>query len=129
MAFENLSLATLGGGAAVEKFDEEFRRLAENVLDPNTEATDKREITLKVTVKPTKERRDGELTIKVASKLAAPIAVQTRAFFAQDRQSGEFIAGEHNPQQMALAFERSQRGGQPALVANQHDDEENGDDR
>ncbi len=31
-----VSLSTLGRGAAIERFDDEFKRVLENILDPNT---------------------------------------------------------------------------------------------
>jgi hypothetical protein len=53
---EQASLANLAGGAAIEAFDYQFRRILENCVDPN--ASDKaRSVTLKVSIKPGKENR------------------------------------------------------------------------
>lgn len=53
---EKLSLVNLGGGAAVEMFDEALEKVLENILDPNTEAKTKRVITLKMTISPAENR-------------------------------------------------------------------------
>lgn len=116
MDIEHLTLATLGGGAAVEKWGEELARLAENVMDPNTEATTTRSLKLEVKIKPTSERRDAEVTLQVSSKLAPPIGVRTRAFFGIDRKTGQVVVCEHNANQLALAFDREQKAVTPALA-------------
>lgn len=116
MDIESLNLANLGAGAAVEKWGEELQRVAENILDPNTEATAKRELLLRVALKPTKERRDVEITISVSTKLAAQIAVQTRAFVGMDRQTGQVVIAEHNTNQLALAFAQAQERKRPLVT-------------
>lgn len=43
-----ISLATLNKGAAIELFEQELKRVIENIADPNVEPTAKRKITLTV---------------------------------------------------------------------------------
>lgn len=66
LELNQMTLANLGGGAAVERFQEELQKVITNILDPNTEAQAKRSVVLKVTIKPEKiacEDNPDQLTI------------------------------------------------------------------
>ena|SRR3990167_3621630 len=95
-----ISLETLGGGVALEKFKEELTKVVENILDPNTEPMAKRTIVLTVTVKPTRDRSDGAIDISCQAKLAPATSVITRAFFG--KQGQQFLAFEDNPRQVTI---------------------------
>lgn len=69
---ERVTLSNIGGGAAVERFDDELQKVFANIFDPNTDAGAKRSITLRVTFEPNAERDRSEIKINVSSKLAAP---------------------------------------------------------
>lgn len=95
-----ITLANLGGGAAVEKFEDELQRVVENILDPNTEPEAKREVILKVAIKPDKDREFGAISIVASCKLAPASAYNTRAYFGQDAET--FVAYEDNPRQTTI---------------------------
>jgi hypothetical protein len=97
---EKVSLATLLGGVAVERFDDELARVLANIVDPNTPAEAKREVTLKLSLKPDKGRDMGRVEVAVSSKLAPAEKLGTRMFISMTR-SGP-VATEHNPQQPML---------------------------
>lgn len=97
-----VSLATLLGGVAVERFDDELARVLGNIVDPNTPAEAKREITLKLSFKPDKSRDMGKVEIAVSSKLAPAEKLGTRMFIAMTRQGP--VATEHNPNQPVLPY-------------------------
>ena len=65
-----ITLATLGGGAAVEKFGRELEKVIENIKDPNTKPEAVREIVIKVKIAPDKDRSLGAISVSAASKLA-----------------------------------------------------------
>jgi hypothetical protein len=94
---DKVSLTDLLGGAAVEAFDHELARVAENILDPNTLAAASREITLKVKIKPTPDRELGEVNINCSAKLAPSKPLATRIYFG--RHKGMAVAIEHDPKQ------------------------------
>ncbi len=100
---ERLSLATLLDGVAVARFDDELAKVLRNIVDPNTPAEAKREVTLKVSIKPDRDRDLGKVAVSVSSKLAPPEMVGTRIFIAQTR-SGP-VATEHNPNQPSLPMD------------------------
>jgi len=96
-----ITLTSIGGGAAVEKFGIEWDRLVSNVLDPNTEPTATRTITIKVTVKPDRNREMSAVTIDCSSKLAPDVGYDTQVYFSVDRH-GIAKATEYNPRQRSL---------------------------
>jgi hypothetical protein len=75
---EVLSLATLGQGAAVEKFDLELEKTLKNILDPNT-AGGAREIVLTVKLKPNDSRSLVEIEVQCKSNLRPLAAFSTAA--------------------------------------------------
>jgi hypothetical protein len=97
---QTITLDNLKGGAVLERFEDELKRVAENVTDVNCEAKAKREIILRVVIKPDAERRIATVGIYAYSKLAPPLALVTRAFFAKD--GGKAVAFEDDPQQLTL---------------------------
>ena len=62
-----VALDTLGSGAAVELFGVELAKALANIADVNTAAEAKREITLTVTIKPSKDRSFGTVAISGAN--------------------------------------------------------------
>jgi hypothetical protein len=55
-----VSLVTIGGGAAVELFDDALKEALRNIADPNTEAKTPRDIVLKVRIRPSESRDCAE---------------------------------------------------------------------
>ena len=96
-----LSLATIGGGAALEKFQDELQKVVENILDPNTEAKTKRSIVIKVDIVPTPERNMGAILVSSTAKLAPTRSYGTRAFFGKDG-TGNALAFEDDPKQLTI---------------------------
>lgn len=99
---ERVGLSNLLGGLAVERFDDELQRVLQNIVDPNTAPNAKREITLKVSIKPSNSRDFGGVEVAVTSKLAPAAKVESRIFISATR--GGPVATEHNPNQPPLPF-------------------------
>jgi hypothetical protein len=95
-----LTLDTLGKGAAKELFAQELDRVLENILDPNTEPVAKREITLKVTFRPSDDRREVETEVEASSKLAAFRGAGGVIFVG--RRAGRAVSSVYDPKQMGL---------------------------
>ncbi len=99
MEHDVVTLETLGHGACLEKFDDELKKVIENILDPNT--TDAaREITLKVKIKPDETRQVCITDIIASSKLAPAKSFRTALFVGKEK--GVAIATEPNPGQVSL---------------------------
>lgn len=99
-----VSLANLKGGAVIEAADCALQEVFENILDPNTEATQTREVTVKLIFKPGKERKTSAILVKVDRKLAAQAPFDTTIAIGKGLEGkavgSEF--GELNPGQHIL---------------------------
>jgi hypothetical protein len=103
---EHLSLANLAGGAAVEAFDHALGEVLENIRDPNTDPKAKREINLKIWIKPNEHRNLGDIGIVCTHKTAPQATIPTSIII--DRNSdGKAVANElgggEQPDQHSLA--------------------------
>ena len=110
---QRLSLATIKGGAAIEMVDDAIQELLENIVDPNTDATTKRKVTLTLTLAPDQERESMHVKIDVRSSFAPHEAVGTIAFIAHTRDG--VVAVENDPKQRQL-FEEEPKGEGAAVV-------------
>lgn len=95
-----ITLSNIGGGAAVEKFEDEFRRVVDNILDPNTPAKATRKVVLTIEIKPSADRSFGPVTVSATSKLPPRKSFSTVAFFGRD--GGDPVAFEENPAQVTV---------------------------
>jgi hypothetical protein len=69
--FEEICLAALGvNQAAVKQVDHALREVVKNISDPNTDSESVRSVTLKIKLKPSKDRRSAEITFQTDAKLA-----------------------------------------------------------
>ena len=68
--FPETELANLNDGVAAEFFKHAMERVKENILDPNTDWKTKREIVLKITLKPNEERDRCKVVVTPSVKLA-----------------------------------------------------------
>jgi hypothetical protein len=93
---ESVSLDRIGGGAAVEMFGEEMKRVLENIADPNTEAEEKRTLLIKVVIQPNETRDMGLTTIQVSSKVAPTRPHGTLIYMGRERKGGPLVAIERN---------------------------------
>lgn len=79
-----VTLATLYGGAAIEAVDHELQNAMNNIVDVNTKAEAARMVTLKLTIKPNKERNIASITFYADSKLAPAEALETSVLIDRD---------------------------------------------
>lgn len=101
---EKLSIESLGGGAALERFNDALVEVLANILDPNT-GKGAREINLKVKVKPNDERTMAEVRVECKAKLQGASDITTHAYLGIDSK-GSPEAHEIRPmaqQQMPFA--------------------------
>lgn len=90
------SLIDMANGAIKERLDYEMGRVINNISDPNTKATAKRTITVKITLEPDEERQHVEVSATASSTLAALHPVKTA--LAVGQESGHTVAVELTPQ-------------------------------
>lgn len=94
---QEVSLETIGNGALPELFGHEWNKLLANAQDPNTDPEETREITIKVKVKPNKNRDEAQTRVSISSKLASFSPVQQRVFMGE--KNGAPVAVTFDPKQ------------------------------
>lgn len=90
-AMINIDPATLAGGAFAAKLNQAIGQVIENIRDLNTEATEKREITMKLVFRADTSRKMVGMTIGTAVKLAPAESVGTALLIEDDPDDGEEI--------------------------------------
>ena len=80
----NLDLQNLAEGGVYEKMNRAFEEAIENILNPNTDQTKKREIDIKITLQPSKDLRQMETNVQVKTKLQPEMAVPTTVLIGKD---------------------------------------------
>ena len=70
------SLLDMANGAIKERIDYEMGRVMQNISDPNTKASAKREITLKITLAPDEDRKHIEVSCTASVELTPQIPGQ-----------------------------------------------------
>lgn len=108
-----ISVATIKRGAAIEMVDDAIQQLLENIVDPNTDASAKRKVTLTISLSPDKERESMRVGLDVKSSFAPRETVGTIAFIAHTAEG--VVAVETNPNQRRL-YEDQERGGPKAVA-------------
>lgn len=99
----DITLENIGKGALVEMFEKALREVALNTTDPNTDATTKRELTIKLTFAPDKhDRAKMKMTTDVKTKLGQPRPLESVVMFGHDPDTGEVAAVEYAPVQPSL---------------------------
>jgi hypothetical protein len=98
--YDKVDLHSLNNGAVADLFEEELRRVLENIADPNTKAEAAREITIKVKIKPNAERTSASTEVKSSSKLA-PIKPHEH-FMVFGNEGGRITAYTADPRQQEL---------------------------
>jgi len=97
---ERVKLASLGSGAAEEKFETAFQRVLDNIADPNTPWKTKRKIVLTVTIEPNETRSYADMEIEVDVKLAKGKAYHSA--LAMGLSTDGPVAREADPNQQML---------------------------
>lgn len=90
----DLPLSDLANGAIQEKLDYELKKVFNNIHDQNTEATDKRTVTIKLDFKPDENRQTVTVDSNFTTKLANVKGVATTVLTGKDLASGKVEARE-----------------------------------
>lgn len=111
----NINLETLAGGAFAEKLNEALMQVAENIQNPNTEATTKRQIQITLKFAPNKTRQLVSTQIAVTTKLAATEAIDTQMIMGVNMRTGQIEIAEYDGQiRGQMSFNDLQAQEQPA---------------
>ncbi|MBQ8960881.1 MAG: hypothetical protein IJ071_06655 [Ruminococcus sp.] len=95
---EAKSILEMAQGAIMEQVNMEVGKIVDNILDPNTDAKKKRQLSLTVDFAPSADRQTVVITATAKSKLLPNHAVQTTLYVGVDTSTGEIQAVEMVPQ-------------------------------
>lgn len=125
-----INLEELAGGAFAEKLNEALMQVAENIQNPNTEATTKRQINITLKFAPNKSRQVINTQISVTTKLAATEAIDTQMVMGLNLRTGQIeiaeydgqIRGQMNLSQYAEEQMQQEQAEEPAEGATEQED-------
>lgn len=96
-----ITLENLCGGAIQEKVNRAIHKVANNILDPNTDPKKKREVNVKITLLPNKDNvEDVIVSADVIVKLAQEVPVGTMFYLDQDLTDGTVSVVEYDKGQI-----------------------------
>lgn len=90
----DLNLSQMSGGAIQEKLDGELEKIFDNIHDPNTKATAKRTLTIKLDLTPDDSRQVVSVDSNFTTKLAPVEGVGTMVLTGKDITTGTIEAQE-----------------------------------
>ena len=105
---QHINLEQLAGGAFTAQINRELKKVAENIQDPNTDATAKRKITVVMEFKPNEARDFVTTGVQAKATLAPALGAVTAFNVGTDLKTGEVQAaeiGKQLPGQMAMVLE------------------------
>ena len=104
MQTKEVSILDLARGAILEQVDNESTKILNNILDPNTDATKARKLTVTVTFKSDDKREIISCEAQAKSTLSPVMPIATRIYVEQDADGNpramELI--KNDPNQMSL---------------------------
>lgn len=90
----DLPLSRLANGAIQEKLDHELNKIFNNIHDPNTNAEDKRTVTIKLEFAPDENRQTIKLNSTISVKLANVKDTSVTVITGKDLSNGRIEARE-----------------------------------
>ena len=94
---KQVSLAELQNGAVVELFDDQLRKVLDNIADINTKPDSVRKIKIELAIKPDKTRKVAETKLSVSASLANIKPWESFMFFEKESGTGKISAFEDQP--------------------------------
>lgn len=80
----NFNLSEISDGGVQVKINRALKEVADNILDPNTEAKKKRKVQLTISISPNEKRDAAETVIDVKTTLAPEIGVNSTMLLGRD---------------------------------------------
>mgnify|MGYP004682736235 FL=1 len=115
---QHINLEQFAGGAFTAQINRELKKVAENIQDPNTDATAKRKITVVMEFKPNESRDFVTTGVQAKATLAPALGAVTAFNVGTDLKTGEVQAaeiGKQLPGQMAMVLEDTNEEEDPMI--------------
>jgi hypothetical protein len=104
--YKQITLETLNSGAIIDLFDVEWRKLLNNMQDPNTKPDAVRKVKIEIAVKPSKDRQNASTSVSVKASLSD--VVPHVASIVIGVKNGEAQAYAFDPKQISLDFDEEE---------------------
>ncbi|MDR0717993.1 MAG: hypothetical protein LBF78_00035 [Treponema sp.] len=114
MDYQQVTLETLNSGAVIDLFEAEWRKLLNNIQDPNTKPDAVRKVKIEIAIKPAKDRRNASTSVSVTASLAS--IVPHEASIVIGVENGEAQAYAFDPNQKTLDFDEEESEKEGGLV-------------
>lgn len=89
----NFSIDQVADGGAQVKLNRALEKIAENIMDPNTDPTKKRKLQMNVTFEPAKSGEAVDVDVQVKTTLAPEVSVGTTLLIGKD-STGKAVVNE-----------------------------------
>ncbi|KRM95975.1 hypothetical protein FC19_GL001456 [Liquorilactobacillus aquaticus DSM 21051] len=89
----NFSIDQIADGGAQVKLNRALEKIAENIMDPNTDPTKKRKLQMNVTFEPAKSGEAVDVDVQVKTTLAPEVSVGTTLLIGKDSR-GKAVVNE-----------------------------------
>ena len=100
MDYKEVTLENVGNGAAIDFFNEELKKVLENIADENTQPDAVRKITLDFKIKPSKDR--SGCIVQVSSSCKLPSVKPHDGFMLLGYDGEKVTAHTHDTKQLGL---------------------------
>ncbi len=105
MSYKEVTLENLSGGALVDMFDVELKKVLANIADENTKPDGVRELKISLKIKPAKDRETAATELQVVSKLVPIVPKESMLMFSSDGTTVKAFGSD--PQQEHLNLEEN----------------------
>ena len=102
MKVSKVSLEKIAGGALQEKFSQSFKKVINNLSDPNTSYKEARKITITLKFTQNEARDDVVCDVSVAEKLSAQAQTRTSFAIGKNLRTGDISIEEYGKNQISL---------------------------
>lgn len=80
----NFDLSEVADGGVQVKLNRALKQVADNILDPNTDATKKRKVQINIYIAPNEKRDASDVTVEVKTTLAPEVGIPTTMLLGRD---------------------------------------------
>ena len=80
----NFDLSEVADGGVQVKLNRALKQVADNILDPNTDATKKRKVQINISIAPIEKRDASDVTVEVKTTLAPEVGIPTTMLLGRD---------------------------------------------
>jgi hypothetical protein len=105
--YQQVTLESLNSGAVLDLFEDAWRKVINNINDPNTKPDAVRKVKIEIAVRPSADRRNASTSVSVIPTLAA-VVPHKASIFIDITAEGKVHAYTFDPKQQSLDFKEKE---------------------